>query len=155
MRLSIRQIFKGFYKLCECGCGQLIPIINTKGKFARFGYRHNFLNKSLNPGKRDKRGENNPRWNGGRKRDRNYWVLFMPDYFSANKNGYVLEHIYVFQEYYQCCMLHWGNVHHIIPVTEDYCNNMIWNLMGIMANKHMSLHSNIRNSIKNSQEIDF
>lgn len=140
MRLSIRQVFKGFYKLCECGCGTLINIINTKGKFAKFAYRHNFINKSFNPGKRDKAGWNNPNWKFGRTRDKNYWLLTIPGYFNSDKQDRIYEHIYFYEQYHQCCMLPWGDVHHIIPVSKDYCNNMPWNLMGMTDSNHHKLH---------------
>ena len=118
---------------CACGkCNELIPMINKKGKVARFKNGHNaFL----------RLGDKNPNWLGGRKKDKNgYWFLLMPDYFSSNSGGYVLEHIYFYQEYYKCCLLPWGVVHHKEPVTKDYCNNMIWNLQGMTNSQHISYH---------------
>lgn len=144
LRLSIRQVFKGLYRLCQCNCGTLISVINTKGKFARYAYRHNFINILLNPGNRGKRGLDSSNWKGGRTRDRNYWYLTMPDYFSSNNSCRVYEHDYFYQEYHQCCLLSWGIVHHIIPVTEDYCNNMPWNLMGMTRSAHQKLHRSIK-----------
>jgi hypothetical protein len=47
----------------------------------------------------------------------------------------------MFQEYYQCCMLPWGVVHHKDPVRKGYCNNMIWNLEGMMRSKHTEIHN--------------
>ncbi len=149
MRLSIRQVFKGFYKLCECNCGTLISVINTKGRFSRYAYRHNFINISLNPGNRDKTGPNSSNWKGGRTRDRNYWFLLLPNYFSSAKNGRIYEHIYFYQEYYQCSLLPWGVVHHIIPCSKDYCNNMPWNLMGMTRSAHQKLHRSIKKQILN------
>jgi hypothetical protein len=84
-----------------------------------------------------------PSWKGGRKLDRNYWMLFMPEYRTVDKHGYVYEHVYFYQEYYQCSLLPWAVVHHIIPVSKDYCNNMIWNLMGMTRSQHFRLHETI------------
>lgn len=117
---------------CECGCGEIIFRYNERSKLMRFKYGH--ANK----------GSNNGQYKGGRKKHENYWMLLMPQYFSSEKSGYVKEHVYFFQEYYQCCLLPWGIVHHIIPVSEDYCNNMIYNLMGMTNKQHTILHSKFR-----------
>jgi hypothetical protein len=107
-------------------------MINKKGKHAQFKNGHNSYLRN---------GDKNPGWNGGRKKDINgYWYLLMPEYFGANSDGYVAEHIYFFQEYHKCCMLPWGNIHHKEPVTKEYCNNMIWNLQGMTRSQHISHH---------------
>jgi HNH endonuclease len=77
-------------------------------------------------------------WKGGRYKSRGYWYIWKPGYFRSNKNGYIREHIFIFQEYYQCCLLKWGNVHHI---DGNRGNNEISNLMGITLSKHRRLHS--------------
>ena len=115
-------MFKGLYKRCECGRPDcLIPVINKKGRFAKFKNGHG-------------------KWNNGRSKCGNYWLIYMPKYFSSYIDGYILEHIYNFQEYYKCCLLPWAHIHHIEPVTKDYCNNMPWNLQGMMHDKHISSH---------------
>lgn len=78
---------------------------------------------------------------GSRLKQRNYWLLYMPTYYKANKSGYVYEHVYFYEQYNKCCILPWGNTHHIEPVTPEYCNNMPWNLQCMMARDHTSLHS--------------
>ncbi len=107
-------------------------MINKRGEIAKFKNGHNsYLRK----------GDKHPSWKYGRIVDKNgYWSLLMPDYFSSYDSGYVLEHIYNFQEYNKCCLLPWGVVHHIIPVTKDYCNNMPWNLEGMTNKQHTSYH---------------
>src|SRR6476469_3281047 len=119
--LTIRQLFKGLYR--RCGCGRyncLIPIIKVDGGFSKFREGHN-------------------NYKGGRYKVRDYWYLYIPDYFSANTNGTVREHVYNFQESHKCCMLKWGVVHHIIPVKKGG-SNMPWNLEGMMRRDHQSLH---------------
>jgi|SRR6478735_1522949 len=92
----------------------------------------------------DQKGINNYNWRGGRCKDKKgYWFIRMPEYFASYDNGYVLEHIYNFQEYHKCCMLPWGEVHHVEPVTEEYCNNMIWNLKGMTSSQHTGLHNKV------------
>lgn len=78
-------------------------------------------------------------WKNGRKKDKNgYIYLRMPDYYSAEKSGYVSEHIYNFQEKNKCCMLSWAVIHHIDSNRE---NNMIWNLEGMTRSAHRALHN--------------
>lgn len=119
---------------CACGCGESINIRTERGLLKRFIKNH------------DKRGntrmvgDKHWNWKRGRRLNRGYWELLMPDYFSAHKNGYVYEHIYNFQEYHKCCMLKWGIVHHIDGTRT---NNMIWNLQGMTNNKHQLYHHGI------------
>lgn len=106
-------------KLCACGCGQQCV--------KRFKRGHNI------------KREGNPIWKGGlTKTKEGYWLIRVPDYYSVRANGYVLLHIYIFEQYYQCCMLPWGHVHHI-DGNKD--NNDISNLMGVMASTHAILHN--------------
>jgi hypothetical protein len=63
----------------------------------------------------------------------------MPDYPRAEKDGYVAEHIYVYQEFNKVCLLPWAEVHHIDPVREGWCLNMPWNLIGVMKSTHRTL----------------
>lgn len=131
MLLSLRRLFKGLYKLCECNNKDcFIPIINTQGEFARFKHGHHAYNK---------KGETSSNWKGGRYKNNDYWLLRIPDYFSSYSDGYVLEHVYNYQEYHKCCMLSWGVVHHIIPI-KDGGSNLPWNLQGMMQYKHISIH---------------
>lgn len=127
---SLRRLFKHLYKRCACGkCNYLIPVLKNNGQFAKYKHGH------------APNGENHYEWKGGRVKYGDYWFLYMPNYYHAWKKGYVAEHIYVFQEYNKCCLLSWGVVHHIDPVTPDYCNNMPWNLQGMMKSQHSKMHN--------------
>lgn len=68
-----------------------------------------------------------------------HWWIYKPDYFGSYKNGCILEHIYIFQEHYQCCMLDWGDIHHIDDKPEDENANRIDNLQGMMHYQHASI----------------
>ncbi len=121
-------------KLCECGCGK--PVTIYYGKPRRFINGHFWMGKK----RLHMTGENHFNWKGGRDKHGDYWRLRLPDYFSSDKWGYVYEHIYFYQEFNKCCLLPWGVVHHIEPVTKDYCNNMPWNLEGMINREHNRIH---------------
>ena len=77
-------------------------------------------------------------WKGGRYKSRGYWYLYRPYTVNRNKQGYIREHIYIYQEFHKCCMLKWGNVHHINEQRDD---NRIENLQGMTRKQHRRLHS--------------
>jgi hypothetical protein len=114
-------------KKCECSdkCEVIIPIKSKNGKPQKYAPRHN------------PKGNRSKIYRSGRCKLQGYWYILMPEYFSSYDNGYVREHIYNYQEYHKCCMLPWGEVHHIDENTE---NNMIWNLKGMMNRDHQNIH---------------
>lgn len=131
--MSLKDSFRGLYRLCKCGCKTLIRIMNKHGRIKHYEIGHYWMGKF---------GIDNKGWKGGRYKDNHgYWTLNMPHYFSANSFGKVREHIYNFQEYHKCCMLKWGVIHHI---DENKENNMPWNLQGMMWAKHSSIHQHNR-----------
>lgn len=108
-----------------------MSILDNNGRFRKMIQNHY---------QRQRKGLLNHNFKGGRYKFGNYWVLNMPEYFSSTKYGRVYEHVYNYQEFNKCCLLPWGQVHHIEPVTKDYCNNMSWNLQGMMKQEHIDLH---------------
>ena len=116
---------------CTCGCGEIIPNVTRRGQPMSFKSGHS------------QKGELNWRWKGGRIRHKNYWLLRMPNHPKSDNKGYVPEHIYFYEQYNKCSLLPWGVVHHIIPVTKDYCNNMPWNLQGMTKKHHIRLHKTL------------
>ena len=115
-------------KQCECGqCNEIIFIRDNHRRLRRFAHNHHHF------------GENHWDWKNGITYNRNYRYILMPDYPRAEKDGYVAEHIYVYQEYNKVCILPWAEVHHIDPVREGWCNNMPWNLVGVMKAEHRTL----------------
>jgi hypothetical protein len=123
---SIRTLFKDLYKTCVCGCNILISIIDKKGRPRNYKLGHHT------------KGINNYHWKGLTNHTQGYNNLSKPGYFSSYKDGRVLEHVYIYQEYYKCCMLPWGVIHHI---DRNRKNNDINNLQGMMRRDHQSLHS--------------
>jgi hypothetical protein len=118
--------------LIGCGCGLCDKIILKRNRFGAI------INYFYNHHMKGRKGINNPNWKYGRIKIGDYWYLYLPDYFSSNKNQYIGEHVYNFQEYYQCCVLKWAVVHHIDHNKE---NNMPWNLVGMMESEHTRLHN--------------
>jgi len=60
---------------------------------------------------------------------------------KADIHGYVYEHVFVMENYYQCCMLKWGVVHHINEIPTD---NRPENLQGMMRFQRTTLHKKQR-----------
>ncbi len=114
--MSLRDSFRGLYRLCFCGCKYLIKCIKRNGRLAKFKKGHSTGGR---------RGENNSNYKNGKYSD-NYLRIIV-----NGKN--IKKHIHIFQEYIQCCMLPWGDVHH---KDGDKFNNEITNLQGIMHNQH-------------------
>ncbi|MFI5406590.1 MAG: hypothetical protein ACHQ1D_08770, partial [Nitrososphaerales archaeon] len=121
--------------LIQCGCGECGQVLS------RTDERYRIRNHLYGHYQKERKGESNNFWKGGRVRIGNYWKLYMPDYFCSTKSGYVREHIYFYQEYHKVCVLKWAVVHHIERVTEDYCNNMPWNLTTMMKGDHITYHN--------------
>ena len=115
------------FKPCECDCGRLIPLINKKGKPARFFHGHNAV------------GKNNWQWkNGETTNSQGYRLIRSKNHIKASKGGYyVRKHVLIFEEHHKCCMLPWSVVHHI---DRNKQNNNIENLQGMMRTIHQSLH---------------
>lgn len=128
MYVSIRQLFKGYYKYCQCGCKYLIPIVKKNGEFTRFKHGH------------QNRGQNHGKWKNGRKKVGNYWYIWVPDEYNMNLGEYIREHVYFYEQYHKCCILPWTDIHHIESVTSDYCNNMPWNLQAMMKSEHTRMN---------------
>ena len=114
------------YKFCECGCKTVITCLNNWGK------PHNYVNGHQKRGKHHK--------SNGRYLDSGYWALYKPDYFSSDKKGRIHEHVFVYQEHHKCCMLPWGDIHHIDEKPSEENANRIENLQGMMKREHMRLH---------------
>ena len=106
--------------ICNCGCLQPIPIRNKRRELSTFIYGHNIIYK---------KGKDHPRYKHG-KYENNYKVIRI--------NGkQIREHVHIFQEYHQCCMLPWGEIHHI---DRNIHNNDISNLEGFLDSNHRRIH---------------
>lgn len=124
-------------RFCECGCGG-IPLGSyyVKGKglvLSKYIHGHNQKGKR-SPNSALKK-ENNPNWQGGRRITKSGYVLIRIDNHLRGK--YVFEHILVYENYYQCCILSSGVIHHINGIRND---NRIENLELMGRGKHSTHH---------------
>lgn len=78
--------------------------------------------------------ENHGRWNGGkRRRDNGYSQILMPEHPRAHKDGYIQEHILVWESYYKQSLPEKWLIHHLNGIKND---NRIENLLAMPREKH-------------------
>lgn len=107
--------FKSNIMNCVCGCGEQLLDRDRWGNSRQYIYGHNWC------------GKNNLNWRGGRRLgNHGYWVILRHDHHEADRDGYVLEHRLVYEEYHKCCLLSWSRIHHD---DGDKENNEISNLI--------------------------
>jgi hypothetical protein len=145
---------------CSCGCGTLIPAINSLGKPARFAHGHNAYISEI--GKRFTKGQQ--AWNKGkpapwarkppspepRKKPRRhkirkmttsgYVLLYQPNHSFADKMGYVLEHRLVMEEILGRILKPDEQAHH---KNHERADNRPENLMLLLKSEHSCLHAKI------------
>jgi len=115
---------------CKCGVCRQVRFLRDKNNKLRYFINHHHS-----------KLENHWNWKNGRMIDKDgYVLLLIPDYFSSDEYGRVREHIYNFQEFHKCCMLPWGEVHHIIPVKKGG-SNLPYNIQGMTKRQHRILES--------------
>ena len=122
--------------MIECGCPErdIKTLRYKRGRIKLYNKGHWTIGKHWTL---STRGEKHHLWKGGIKDHTGYLMQLAHGHHRENKHGYVLQHILVFEEYFKCCILKWGIVHHINEIKND---NRQENLMGMMAGKHVSHH---------------
>jgi hypothetical protein len=66
----------------------------------------------------------------------------------TDHKGYVFEHILMYEDFYKCCLLRWGTIHHKNEIKTD---NRVENLQGFTNQKHVSIHQRGKPRIKESR----
>lgn len=131
MVVSIGQLFKGYYKYCECGCKELIPVLKKNGRFARFKWGH------------QNRGKNQGNYKGYTV-SRGYVYDYRPDHPYRNSGNYVADHRLVYEHYLKILfdediyITPNYDIHHI---NEDKKDNRLINLELMTSIEHLKHHN--------------
>lgn len=109
---------------CKCGCNEDIPIYDFTNKNFRtykFGHHHK------DPTKKN--------WKGGRRiHNKGYIEIYVG--LDKNKRRYKFEHRLIYEQYYNCCLLSWTDIHH---KDGNKLNNLIENLQPVYHNNHFNI----------------
>lgn len=122
----VKKVYESFILgKCKCACGTDIEI-RSGHYLKKWALKHWY-----------KKGEGNSKWRGGVITDsKGYRKIMRWDHPRHDHKGYVFEHILVYEEYYNVCLLPWFGIHHKDPVREGYCNNDISNLVPVTVADH-------------------
>lgn len=121
---------------CQCSieCNEMIPSHDESGNPRKLASKHK------------PKGENNMSWKGGRiKHSKGYWLIHKPQHHFADRDGYVLEHRLVYEEYHKCCLLPWVIIHHINEIKDD---NRSENLEVWGRKQHQNIHNPKKGYVK-------
>lgn len=80
-----------------------------------------------------KRGSEHPNWKGGRIYSSGYVFVYKPEHPKANRDGYVREHILVWEQTHGKPLPNGWIIHHLNGVKDD---NKPRNLVGLSSKKH-------------------
>lgn len=110
---------------CACGCGQLRPKYDKRGRTMRFIFNHD--KKESNKGKNNPMyGIRSPNWKGGlTKTSDGHIYEYCPSHPYTSKRGYVMQHRLVMEKYLGRYLKPEEIVHHINGIKTD---NRIENL---------------------------
>lgn len=128
-----KNIINQDLKLCACGCGELIRQFDNRGRPRKFKRFH------------ASKLENNASWHGGHTKCRNYIRILQKDHPRADKDGYVMQHVIIYEHYLKILfdedlyIPKKYHIHHIIPIKKGGTNALI-NLTCLHISEHMRLH---------------
>jgi len=95
---------------------------------------------------RGKRGSDNPYWKGGKHKTADgYIMVYNPDYPRAYANGYILEHILVWEKTHNRPVPPNWHIHHINGITTD---NRPSNLIALSSKKHSQIIPLLKQKIR-------
>jgi len=94
-------------------------------------------------------GLHNPNWKGGRYNHKGYWLVLDPEHHRANKAGYVLEHIKVWEQTHGREVPKRWHVHHVNGSKKD---NRPENLVAVSDRKHRRVIPLLQKRIRNLEK---
>ena len=116
-------------KKCECSedCKEMIHSVQKNGLKAKYKFGH------------FSKGINSPNFKGGRLYNRGggYIMLLAPNHPFHDSLGYVREHRLVYEQYYNCILLPYADIHHKNKIKTD---NRIENLQPMYRKLHQYIH---------------
>lgn len=132
LSISLYRYFKGYYKLCQCGCKGLTNIFDKQGRIKKFIHGHNNRNKRINYK------------NGKTKRKDGYIMIRKPYFIYSDSNNYVMEHRYVYYIYLSILngkptYIEGLSVHHINGNKTDNLRPDL-NMQLLTRSEHQKLH---------------
>jgi len=126
-------------RVCACGiCGdEIITRINRNTRQpVRYKRGHHVYGQ---------KGELNNNWKGGRKFDKNGYILIYCPTHPFNVGGYIFEHRLVIEQHVDRYLKSYELVHHHNEVKTD---NRIENLQLLTPSQHLILHQKLRREKK-------
>ena len=93
-------------------------------------------------------GENNKGWKGGRTSHEGYVIVRQPEHPRANQNGYVLEHILIWEQTHNKPLPKGWIIHHLNGIKYD---NRPVNLLALSSLKHFLV---LKAKAKRIQELE-
>lgn len=117
-------------------------IVGIRKKALKMGmyvpHEMEFINRS-----EARKREKCPNWNGGKRKTRKGYVqLLLPEHPRADRNGYVMEHIVIWERYSGAPVPNNCVIHHLNGIKND---NRIDNLCLMTRGGHSSFHNHQRN----------
>ena len=112
---------------CRCGCNEDIPIRSRRHKRLRMFKNNHHV-----------RGAGNSKYRNGFKDSPYGYLLFrQKNHRTADVDGYIPFHRWVYEIMYQCSLLPWAIVHHLDGRKR---HNVWWNLALTDRRRHPSFH---------------
>lgn len=126
--------------LCACGCGKTTQVSKysrpERGEY--IGFHKRWVHGHHARSRLSKRGRENSGWKGGRCASKGGYILIhRPDHPSANRDGYVAEHRYVYETSRGITLPKNVIVHHVNGVKDD---NRPENLIATTRSAHSKIH---------------